>query len=162
MRYDLKNNREPMDEIDRKLVEALTRDGRATLRDLASVTGLSPPATGDRLRRLEASGIITGYKAELDWRALGFTLEAMVRIKPLPGQLHAVERAIVDCAECIQCDKVTGEDCFIARLVLRSIDDLDPLLERFTERAETNTSIVKASPVPPRAPPLGQNGDPAR
>lgn len=145
-----------LDEIDRALLAALAEDGRAAVSELARQVGLSAPSTSERLRRLEAQGVIGGYTVRIDPRALGYTLQAIVRVKPLPGQLHLVEEVIRRIPEFVECDKVTGDDCFIARLYLHSIEQLDEILAKVTERAETSTAIVKSTPVARRLPPLGQ------
>lgn len=147
----------PLDATDRRIVEALAANARLAMSDLAREVGMSAPSVTDRVRRLEAAGIVRGYTIELDPAALGYTLAAIVRIKPRPGQLHIVERMIQDEPRFISCDKVTGDDCFIAKLSLRSIDELDPLLDPLHDRAETNTAIVKSSPVQARLPPLGSD-----
>ncbi|SDB86659.1 Lrp/AsnC family transcriptional regulator [Paraburkholderia lycopersici] len=144
----------PLDEIDRKLLSALAEDARASVAELAKLVGLSSPSTSERLRRLEAQGVIGGYTVQIDPRALGYTLQAIVRVKPLPGQLHLVEDVLRRIPEFVECDKVTGDDCFIARLYLHSIEQLDEILAKVTERAETSTAIVKSTPVPRRLPPL--------
>ncbi|CAG9219392.1 Transcriptional regulator, AsnC family [Paraburkholderia tropica] len=144
-----------LDEIDRALLAALVEDARASVSELARLVGLSAPSTSERLRRLEAQGVIGGYTVRIDPRALGYTLQAVVRVKPLPGQLHLVEDVIRRIPEFIECDKVTGDDCFIARIWLHSIEQLDEILNKVTERAETSTAIVKSTPVPRRLPPLG-------
>ncbi|WP_322010493.1 Lrp/AsnC family transcriptional regulator [Paraburkholderia sp. J12] len=143
-----------LDEIDRALLAALAEDGRAAVSELARQVGLSAPSTSERLRRLEAQGVIGGYTVQIDPRALGYTLQAVVRVKPLPGQLHLVEEVIRRIPEFVECDKVTGDDCFIARLYLHSIEQLDEILAKVTERAETSTAIVKSTPVARRLPPL--------
>jgi Lrp/AsnC family transcriptional regulator, leucine-responsive regulatory protein len=144
-----------LDEIDRALLAALAEDGRAAVSELARSVGLSAPSTSERLRRLEAQGVIGGYTVRIDPRALGYTLQAIVRVKPLPGQLHLVEEVIRRIPEFVECDKVTGDDCFIARLYLHSIEQLDEILAKVTERAETSTAIIKSTPVARRLPPLG-------
>ncbi|WP_321941452.1 Lrp/AsnC family transcriptional regulator [Paraburkholderia tropica] len=144
-----------LDEIDRALLAALVEDARASVSELARIVGLSAPSTSERLRRLEAQGVIGGYTVRIDPRALGYTLQAIVRVKPLLGQLHLVEDVIRRIPEFIECDKVTGDDCFIARIWLHSIEQLDEILNKVTERAETSTAIVKSTPVPRRLPPLG-------
>ncbi|SQA97026.1 AsnC family [Cedecea neteri] len=68
--------------------------------------------------------------------------------------LHKVEKMIQAIPECIECDKITGEDCFIIRLVIRSIGQLDEILDELAEFAQCNTSIVKSTPVKRRLPPL--------
>ena len=77
-----------------------------------------------------------------------------MRIRPLPGQLQEVECQIIAIPEFTECDKVTGEDCFIARLHVRSMEQLDTLLDRINVLAETNTAIIKKSPVKRRLPPM--------
>jgi Lrp/AsnC family leucine-responsive transcriptional regulator len=77
-----------------------------------------------------------------------------VRIRPLPGKLHIVQQLIQEIPEFCECDKVTGEDCFVARLAIPSIDQLDGILDRISDKAETSTSIVKSQPIRRRPPPL--------
>jgi Lrp/AsnC family leucine-responsive transcriptional regulator len=98
--------------------------------------------------------VIQGFAVQIDPRALGYTLQAIVRVKPLPGQLHLVEEEIRRIPEFVECDKVTGDDCFICRLFLHSIEQLDAILSKVTERAETSTAIIKSTPVARRLPPL--------
>jgi Lrp/AsnC family transcriptional regulator, leucine-responsive regulatory protein len=143
-----------LDETDQALVGLLADNARLSTAELARSVGLSAPSVAERLRRLEEDGVVKAYTVELDPRALGYTLTAIVRIRPLPGQLHAVERLLVESPEVVECDKVTGEDCFVARYLLRSIEELDPILERIAQRAQTSTSIVKTSPVKRRLPPI--------
>ncbi|MBO9882781.1 Lrp/AsnC family transcriptional regulator [Xanthomonas sp. D-109] len=145
-----------LDPIDRAILAALAQDARMATSELARQIGLSAPATADRVRRLQQQGVIAGFTVELDPRALGYTLQAIVRVKPLPGQLHLVEELLQRIPEFVECDKVTGEDCFICRLYLRTIAHLDSILAKVTDRAETNTAIVKSTPVPRRLPPLAE------
>ncbi|MBZ6075588.1 Lrp/AsnC family transcriptional regulator [Microvirga puerhi] len=149
-----RNQNADLDDVDRALIEALAENARLSLADLARVVGLSAPSVGERLRRLEDGGLVKGYTVDLDHRALGFTLTAIVRVRPLPGQLHLVEKLLIESPEVIECDKVTGDDCYIARYALRSIDELDPILDKIAQRAQTSTSIVKSTPVKRRLPPL--------
>jgi Lrp/AsnC family leucine-responsive transcriptional regulator len=126
------------------------------LKELAEVAGLSSPSAAERLRRLEERGIISAFTVDIAPEAIGYPLQAIVRVRPLPGQLHVVERIIQETPEFIECDKVTGDDCFIGRLVVRSMGELDGILDKITERAETNTSMIKATPVKRRLPPLSR------
>jgi Lrp/AsnC family transcriptional regulator, leucine-responsive regulatory protein len=144
-----------LDDIDRVLLAALAEDSRSPVSELARRVGLSAPSTAERLRRLDAQGVIERFTVQIDPRALGYTLQAIVRVKPLPGQLHLVEDVIRRIPEFVECDKVTGDDCFICRLYLHSIGQLDEILSKVTERAETSTAIVKSTPVARRLPPLG-------
>ncbi len=145
-----------LDETDQRMLEALARNARISLKELAEAAGLSSPSAAERLRRLEERGIISAFTVDIVPEAIGYPLQAIVRIRPLPGQLHVVERIIQETPEFIECDKVTGDDCFIGRLVVRSMGELDGILDRITERAETNTSMIKATPVKRRLPPLSR------
>jgi len=143
-----------MDNTDRKIVKILHADAKTPLKALAAAVGLSSPSTSERLKRLEEKGVIGGYTLRVDHSQLGYPLRAIVRINPMPGKLQMVQKLIVDTAEIVECDKVTGDDCFVCKLYLRSIEQLDLILDRISEHAQTNTSIVKASPVKRRLPPL--------
>ena len=141
-----------LDEKDRLLIKLLSRDARMPVSELSKRVGLSGPATSERMRRLEAGGIITRFTLEIDLVALGYPLQAIVRIKPRPGNMHIVEEMIMNEPGFLDCDKVTGDDCFVTRLALKSIADLDPVLLPFHEKAETNTAIIKSSPLRARIP----------
>lgn len=143
-----------LDDIDRQILACLVEDARVSLKVLSGRVGLTSPSTAERLKRLEERGVIQGYGARVNLAALGYTLQALVRVRPLPGLLHKVDKYIQAMPECIESDKVTGEDCFVIRLVVRSIDQLDVLLDGLAEHAQCNTSIVKSSPVRRRLPPM--------
>ena len=143
-----------IDSIDQRILEALSRNARMPLKELAEAAGLSSPSAAERLRRLEERGVVTGFSVGIDPASLGYPLQAIVRVRPLPGQLHIVQKLIQETPEIIECDKVTGDDCFFARLVVCSMGELDGILDRIAERAETSTSMVKATPVSRRLPPF--------
>ena len=144
-----------MDKLDHRIIDLLVLNSRASLKELGKATDLSSPSVADRVRRLEEKGVIRSFTVDVDPEALGYSLQAIVRVRPLPGMLHIVERLIQETPEFIECDKVTGDDCFIAKLCFRTMAQLDAILDRITEKAETNTSIVKATPIKRRLPPLG-------
>ncbi|PLP56729.1 AsnC family transcriptional regulator [Mesorhizobium loti] len=143
-----------LDDLDRRIVEILVDDARISLKELAARVNLSSPSTSERLRRLEERGVIRAFTVDVDPAALGYTLQAIVRVKPLPGRLHQVQKLIEEIPEFTECDKVTGDDCFIGRLHIRSISDLDRILDKITDKAETSSAIVKAQPVKRRLPPF--------
>lgn len=122
--------------------------------ELGRIVGMSAPSVSDRVRKLEAAGVIRGFTLDVDTRALGYQIRAMVRIRPLPGKLHLVERMIQERPEFIECDKITGDDPFLARLVVHSIEAMDDVLEALSEHAVTSTAVIKATSVPRRLPPV--------
>lgn len=143
-----------IDAIDQKIIEALADNARLSIKELAQQVGLSSPSASERLRRLEERGVVARFTVDLDLRAIGYPLQAIVRIRPLPGKLHIVQRLIEDIPQITECDKVTGDDCFVARLHMRSIEQLDEILDRIADKAETSTAIIKTQPVKRRLPPL--------
>ena len=143
-----------IDQIDRMILEALQRDSRMSQKELAALVGLSSPSTAERVRRLEERGVIRGFTLDIDPRALGYTLQAIVRIKPLPGKLHIVGQLLDSIPQFVECDRVTGDDCYVARLFVRDIDELDEILDRIVDKAETSTAIVKKQTITRRPPPL--------
>lgn len=143
-----------LDLLDRSLLQELSRNARLNWRELASITEVSAPTVRDRIRRLEDMCVITGFGVELSPKALGYALEAIVRFKPFPGKVHVLAEKIISSDRIVQCDKVTGEDAFVARMLLKDISELDGLLEDFSTHASTQTAVVKSSPVRMRPPPL--------
>jgi len=97
--------------------------------------------------------VIRQYTVDIDPQVLGFLLQAIVRVRLMPGKLHMVQKLIEQIPEIRECDKVTGEDCFVARLHVRAIDQLNHILDRVADHSETNAGIVKAQPVRRRASP---------
>ncbi|WP_156256595.1 Lrp/AsnC family transcriptional regulator [Sandarakinorhabdus oryzae] len=142
-----------LDGPNRTILGALMADARTSLRTLADKVGLSAPAVRERIRQMEEAGVIQGYAADVSWAALGYGLQAIVRIEPLPGKLREVERTLQDMPQIVQCDGVTGDDCFIARVVLRDVADLDVVLDPLHVLARTSTAVIKKATIPLRAPP---------
>jgi Lrp/AsnC family transcriptional regulator, leucine-responsive regulatory protein len=147
-----------LDPINLRLLGELSEDGRLGMAELARRVGMSAPAVAERVQRLERAGVIAGYHAEIDPRALGFPVAAIVRIRPAPGQLRRIPDIAGETPEVVECYRITGEDCFLVRLHLRSIDDLEDVLDRFTPHGQTTTSIVHSTPVRRRTPPLDDAG----
>ncbi len=97
-------------------------------------------------------------RAEVDPRALGYAVCAIVRVSPWNRDLRAIPEVARATPEITECYRITGEDCYFMKLYLRSIDDLEPILDTFTPHGRTTTSIVHSAPVPPRQLPLGEEG----
>lgn len=143
-----------MDPVDRQLLQALAADARLSVAALARRVGLSAPSVAERLRRLEEAGVVAGYTVRLNPAAFGLGIAAWLRLRPVPGQLPRVRELIADVPEIVACDRVTGEDCFIAKVHVWSMDELERIIDRFMPYAMTNTAVVQSSPVELRLPPL--------
>jgi Lrp/AsnC family leucine-responsive transcriptional regulator len=143
-----------LDATNLRILEELAADARITTAELGRRVNLSAPAVADRVQRLERTGVITGYHARIDPKALGYALAVVVRVAPATRQLHRIPEIARDTPEVVECHRITGEDCFFLKLHLRSIDELEEILDRFTPYGRTTTSIVHSSPVERPLPPL--------
>lgn len=140
-----------LDATNLRLLEELQSDARMSLAELGRRVGLSSPAVADRLRRLESEGVITGYRAQVDPRALGYALGVQLRIRPSPRQLKAVADLARDTPEVVECHRVTGDDCYVMTAYVRDVEHLEAVIDQFAAYGQTTTSIMQSSPVPRRA-----------
>lgn len=147
-----------IDSIDVRILEALAADARTSTAELARRVRLSPPSVAERIKRLEEASVIEGYSAQISPAGLGLPIAAWLRIRPVPGELARVAEIIKKLPEIVQCDRITGEDCFIARAHVAAIDDLERLIDAIIPYAMTNTSIIQSSPVTSRLPPIAAGG----
>jgi Lrp/AsnC family leucine-responsive transcriptional regulator len=143
------------DATDRRLLDELQRDARLSLAELGRRVGLSAPSVADRMRRLEDSGVILGYRADVDPRALGYDLSAVLRVRPDARQLPKLAKVATDTPEVTECQRVTGDDCYVMKLHVRDVEHLEEVLDRFTPFGRTTTSIVQSAPFRPRGVALG-------
>jgi Lrp/AsnC family transcriptional regulator, leucine-responsive regulatory protein len=143
-----------LDDVNRRVLQELQADGRVGMAELGRRIGMSAPAVAERVQRLERAGVIAGYRAEIDPARVGFPVAAVVRIRPAPGQLQRIPEVARETPEVVECYRITGEDCYLIKLYLPAIDDLEEVLDRFTPYGLTTTSIIHSAPVPRRGPPL--------
>jgi Lrp/AsnC family leucine-responsive transcriptional regulator len=143
-----------LDSLNSRILEELQQDARVSVAELGRRVGLSAPAVAERLQRLESAGVVRRYTADIDPRALGYALSAVLRIRPAPRQLAKVAELARRTPQIVECHRVTGEDCFYMKLHVRSIEELEELIDRFLVYGTTTTSIIQSSPVPGRALPL--------
>ena len=142
------------DDRNRELLALLRDDPRMATSEVARRVGMSAPVVRERLLRLEEAGVIAGYRLVLDPAALGYPICVYVRVRPAPGQLRAVAELAQRLPQVVECHRVTGEDCFIMKIYLAALDQLDQVLDQFLAFGQTTTSLVQSSPVPLRELPL--------
>ena len=143
-----------LDETNRLLLRELHADPRITMSALARKVGMSAPAVTERVQRLQRAGVITGFSMSVDPAALGLPVTAFVRVRPAARQLTKIAALAETLDQVSECHRITGEDCFYLTLHLRSIDELSETLDRFLVYGETTTSLINATPIPRRDPPV--------
>jgi Lrp/AsnC family leucine-responsive transcriptional regulator len=138
-----------LDHRDLVILKALCEDARATYGQIAERAGLAPSTVHDRIRRLEQSGVIRAYRAEVDAEALGLFVTALVSVSPLdPKQPDDIPDRVREFSEVEACHSVAGDENYILKVRTRTTSDLEDLLRRVREKADvhTRTTIVLSTP----------------
>lgn len=136
-----------VDAIDWQILEILQDDGRASFTELARKVGMSTPAVAERVRQLEAAGVIRGYRADVDLTKVGRPILAIVRMSVVGDVLAKITDNVRKMPEVLECYRGTGADSFTAKVAVASIEDLEKLIDRLTPYGTTSTSIVLSTPV---------------
>ena len=145
------NQRPGLDRADQAILAELQRDGRVSVADLARRISLSASSTADRLRRLADGGVITGYTALLAPEALGYPITAFVRLKYPLGNHKPLHDLLGTTPEITEAHHITGEDCFLLKLLARSMTDLERLAGKIAGLGSITTNVVYSSPLAHRA-----------
>jgi Lrp/AsnC family leucine-responsive transcriptional regulator len=147
-----------VEEIDRRIVSLLCRDGRISFTELSRRTGLSVSATHQRVRRLERRGVIKGYTAVVDPAGAGLPLTAFISIKPFdPAAPDDAPEKLAHLSAIEACHSVAGDENYILKVRVATPGDLEDLLQQIRAAAlvSTRTTIVLSTPYENRAPDLG-------
>ncbi len=135
-----------MDDTDRALLAALRRDGRASWAELGRLVGLSGPSVTDRVSRLEAAGVITGYHATVDAGALGRSVAALVGVHLSDtSDQDAVTVALQRLDEVEDCWFVAGDESFLLKVRVPDVAELEQTLSRLRRIrgvSRTRTTVV--------------------
>jgi Lrp/AsnC family leucine-responsive transcriptional regulator len=134
-----------LDPQDRKIIAALQADARLSFRALGRKIGLSQPAVAERVRRLEESGVITGYRALVGRDRAGLPVTAFLRVSCPGAKFQAVHRLARELAGVLECHHITGEACFLVKVAEPSLARLEATIERFREHGEAVSSVVLSS-----------------
>ena len=150
--YDHENGL--LDEVNLRILTELLDSPRMPMAELGRRIGMSAPAVTERVQRLERAGVIIGYRLDVDPAAVGLPVTAFARIRPMPGSLPKIAELAATLPEVTECYRITGEDCFLIKLHVPAIDQLEATLDRFLAYGNTTTSVVVSTPVSRRPPPL--------
>lgn len=139
-----------VDAKDLKILEALQANARAPLSELGRSVGLSQPAVSERVKRLEEAGIIEGYGARINPRALGLGLMALVRLRTTHEHIKTCLRRFGEIPHIIEVHRVTGDDCFVLKVLVPAPEDLETIVDRIAGFGAVTTSLVlRSEPVRP-------------
>ena len=132
-----------LDRVDRQILDYLQEDGRASHAAIAKQVGLTGPAVYARVRRMETSGVIKGYKVSLDHAAIGTPLVAFVRVttRPRQGESEEFESFVAAEPHIVECHDVDGEDSFILKVRCASPAHLRELLLRIRSISEVSRTV---------------------
>jgi Lrp/AsnC family leucine-responsive transcriptional regulator len=134
-----------IDSKDLQIIEALQLNARASLAELGRRIGLSQPSMSERVKRLEDSGVIEGYSARINYRALGLSLMAIIRVRTTHEHIKTCVKRFGEIANIIEVHRVTGEDCFILKVLVPSPEELEAVVDRIAGYGAITTSLVLRS-----------------
>lgn len=145
-----------LDVMDRRILAELQVDGRVSWRELGERVNLSAPAVRDRVRSMEAAGVIAGYSVQINPEKVGLPMRAIVRLNEpyTAGNERQIDAIVQQMPEVLECHRVTGSESHVLRALLQDTNHLEELLEKVWPHASTITNIVTSSPVPRRSPPV--------
>lgn len=146
----LQDGKSLLDEVNQRILAALTQNPRLSASELARRIGMSAPAVRDRVNRLEQAGVIRGYRLDIDPAAIGLPVAAWVRIRPGPGQLPKIADLAERTPEVSECHRISGDDCFVLKVHVPAIAAIEDILDRFLLHGQTTSSFIVSTPVPPR------------
>ena len=129
-----------LDAHDTRILAELQADARLTMAELGRRVHLSQPAVTERVRKLEAAGVITGYRATVNLARLGYGIRALIRIGR--AEYARVVKLIQSTPECINAYNVTGEDSWVLEIAVVDVGHLDAVVSKFCLLTETATSII--------------------
>lgn len=138
-----------LDNYDHKILQLLQEDARMSHAEIGRKVHLSQPAVSERIKRLEASQIIRGYKADINPKALGYDITAMIRVSTQQGRPYA--HYVANCPEIVDCYTVTGEDGAVMRVLATDVEHLQRIINELNAFGSTSTAIVLTTHVAGKA-----------
>lgn len=138
-----------IDQYDQKILLLLQKDARMSHAEVGRQVHLSQPAVSERIKRLEANQVIRGYRADVNPRALGYNMTAMIRVSTQQGRPYA--EYVAACPEIIDCYTVTGEDGAVMRVLATDVEHLQRIINELNAFGSTSTAIVLTTHVSGKA-----------
>jgi Lrp/AsnC family leucine-responsive transcriptional regulator len=136
-----------LDKKDRLIIKALQQDARQSLSALGKQIGLSQPAVSERVKKLEDAGVICGYSARIDLRAIGLRFQAIVRVRTTHEHIRRYVALFESMPEVLDVVRVTGDDCFVVRCAFAESEDLERVVDALATHGSITTALVLSHPV---------------
>jgi len=136
-----------LDRIGRKILAALQENARIPLSRIGQKVGLSAPAVAERIKRLEETGVITGYHARIDPAVMGRSVSAFIQLTTDARHYTAVKSLAVDMPQVSACHHISGDASFILHVRVDDVSDLETVVARLSPLGQTRTAIVLSTPV---------------
>ena len=136
-----------MDTTDYKIIEILQEDGRISMKDLGKIVGLTSPAVSERVRRLEESGVIEGYKAIVNPNALGRFIKAFVHVSLPSNKYNEFLNTSRKDSRIVECHHITGDDCSVLKVIVKDMYELESVIDAIKKVGTTKTSVILSTPI---------------
>ena len=140
-----------MDKVDKKLIKLLNENARYSLKELSEQVYLSSPAVASRIEKLENSGIISGYHAEINHELLGYHISAYISVAMQPKKKQTFLPLLADYANVLECSVVSGDNSLIIKAIFKSTQDLEDFIAMVQKYGQTQTQVVFSNPIPHRS-----------
>jgi Lrp/AsnC family leucine-responsive transcriptional regulator len=137
-----------IDDIDCEILAELQTNARIPFAELGRRVGLSTPAVIERVRRLEESHVILGYRALVDPTTVGLSVRAFVKVTVAGDKLTRFAALVKNLPEVLECHRVTGAESFMVQVAVRDVSHMEEVIDSMMPYVATNTSMILASPVP--------------
>ncbi len=131
-----------IDETDKRILQELERNGRQSMRELAKKVNLSAPSVTERVRRLESEEIIKGYTISIDYKKLGYGIECFVEVTLRQGDYQKFREKMAEVPNAEFCSRIAGQACYLVKLRLKKLEDIEEFINEITPYAGTVTHIA--------------------
>lgn len=132
----------PLDPVNWKILEMLQQNARTTFAEIGRKVGLTSPAVAERVKKMEDTGIIKGYRAQVSYHKTGHQLKAVITLRAFMGRLKPFLEKVKEFKEVINCYRITGNENIIMEVVLYDQSHLEEFIDKLITYGETKTHII--------------------